>query len=369
MKHRKKLLLAGAMGGAALLLRVLAQLLPAQVVESLYARGLYRGLAQVFLRLGGLVPFSIAEVGLVLLAVGLPVGLVVLGIRLLRRPEGRKALLASVGAWCAVVLGGVALAFMLTGGLNYYRLTFTQLSGLELRDSTVEELTALCQDLAVEATALSSQVARNETGEMVLSGDFWSTTAQAREAYRQLGDQYQGTLAPGTRCHAKPVGFSKLMSYSRITGVYTFFTFEANINLDTPHYSIPATVCHEMAHACGFMREDEANYIAYLTASSSVDPELRYSGVTLALSHSLNALSTAADADTYSQVCGLIGRQVWRDFEVNNAYWDRYETKYGEFAESVNDTYLKANDQQDGAKSYGRMVDLLLAQHRLKAAA
>lgn len=30
----------------------------------------------------------------------------------------------------------------------------------------------------------------------------------------------------------------------------------------------------------------------------------------------------------------------------------------------VNDTYLKINDQKEGVKTYGRMVDLMLAYHR-----
>ncbi|MEI3307330.1 MAG: DUF3810 family protein [Eggerthella lenta] len=31
---------------------------------------------------------------------------------------------------------------------------------------------------------------------------------------------------------------------------------------------------------------------------------------------------------------------------------------------AANDTYLKANNQSDGMRSYGRMVDLLLAEQR-----
>lgn len=33
-------------------------------------------------------------------------------------------------------------------------------------------------------------------------------------------------------------------------------------------------------------------------------------------------------------------------------------------AAKVNDSYLKSNRQEDGVKSYGRMVDLLLADYR-----
>ena len=32
----------------------------------------------------------------------------------------------------------------------------------------------------------------------------------------------------------------------------------------------------------------------------------------------------------------------------------------------MNDTYLRANSQKGGVKSYGRMVDLLLAERRRK---
>ena len=32
--------------------------------------------------------------------------------------------------------------------------------------------------------------------------------------------------------------------------------------------------------------------------------------------------------------------------------------------DTINDAYLKANDQFDGTQSYGRMVDLLLAEYR-----
>ena len=59
-----------------------------------------------------------------------------------------------------------------------------------------------------------------------------------------------------------------------------------------------------------------------------------------------------------------------RDLIANNEYWDQFEkpvvgeTTVGEIAEKVNDTYLKINDQTDGTQSYGRVVDLLLAEYK-----
>lgn len=56
----------------------------------------------------------------------------------------------------------------------------------------------------------------------------------------------------------KPVMASRLMSYGNITGIYIPFTCEANVNIDVPDYSIPATMCHELTHLRGYMREEEA---------------------------------------------------------------------------------------------------------------
>ena len=46
----------------------------------------------------------------------------------------------------------------------------------------------------------------------------------------------------------------------------------------------------------------------------------------------------------------------------------KYHAKYAgpgrEALTKTNDAYLKANNQKDGERIYGRMVDLLLAQYR-----
>jgi hypothetical protein len=49
---------------------------------------------------------------------------------------------------------------------------------------------------------------------------------------------------------------------------------------------------------------------------------------------------------------------------ADSAFWKQFDGKVAEVSNKVNDTYLKVNKQEDGVKSYGRMVDLLLAQHR-----
>lgn len=52
------------------------------------------------------------------------------------------------------------------------------------------------------------------------------------------------------------------------------------------------------------------------------------------------------------------------DLNANSLFWDQYEGKVAETATKVNDTYLKLHQQKDGVKSYGRVVDLMLAYYR-----
>ncbi len=139
---------------------------------------------------------------------------------------------------------------------------------------------------------------------------------------------------------------------------------EANVNIDIPDYSIGSTMCHELAHLKGFIREDEANYVAYLACQASTNLELRYSGLMEALILSGNALY-AKDADLYYKARALYSDGVSRDLAANSLYWQEFKDKpVSNAAQKINDAYLKANNQEDGVQSYGRMVDLLLAQFR-----
>ena len=80
------------------------------------------------------------------------------------------------------------------------------------------------------------------------------------------------------------------MSYMKILGMYAPFTIEANYNANAPDFAKPFTVCHELSHLKGFMREDEANFIAYLACTGSDNVYLQYAGWVYALIYAANAL-------------------------------------------------------------------------------
>ncbi len=347
---------------AAVAMRLLAPSNPA-LVEGAFSRGVYPVVSSILTKINSLVPFSLFEYGLIALIVGIVIWIIAAILHVVRSPATLEQFWRGTLTNLVLILGIAIMWYMVGGGLNYFRYSFAAYSGLEVQASTVEELTGLCTDLAAEADRLGAQVTRAEDGTMVMAEGFEGSAARVRQGYSALSDQYYGTLKAGASMRAKPVNFSEVMSLCRITGLYSFYTGEANINVDTPHYSIPSTIAHESAHVCGFMREDEANYISYVACRASGDAETQYSGTMLALVHSLNALART-DADAWRQIRTNLSAGVQADLAANNAYWAQYKTKVGTVAEKANDVHLKLNDQAAGIQSYGRMVDLLLADWR-----
>ena len=326
-----------------------------------YATGPYAALSRAGNFLSGLLPFSLAEVIVVVCPFLAVAWLAVQILRVVRskNERGRTAAGSLLRLLCA---GGVVLLLFTTNcGVNYSRATFAETCGLPVQDSSVEELETLCVSLTERLNELRPLVSEDEAGTMTLSSSFSALGGDAREAFDALSADYP--LLTGGYSRPKEVLLSRLMSWCNITGVFFPFTFEANVNSDVPDYSIPSTMCHELSHLRGFMREDEANFIGYLACCRSENADLRYSGYMLAFIHANNALYSV-DRESASAIYARLSETVQRDLAANSAYWKQFEGPVAEVSTAVNNAYLQANGQVEGVKSYGRMVDLLLAEQR-----
>jgi hypothetical protein len=331
--------------------------------EQIYALHIYKWLSQIISLITGLVPISLAELLIIILPIVLIILLIKFIIRIYRDREARKVNLAKglINVLCMVSV--LLFLFTILAGLNYYRYPFSYYSNLEIDKYSLEELYDMTSQLAVQANDLRSSIPQvNEDGVFKLSMSKYKLAKEANKAMRKLSKEYP--VFKGLYGSPKPILLSKLMSYTEITGIFIPFTMEANVNVDVPDYTIPFTMCHEMAHQRGFMREDEANYIGYLVGMSSDNVELMYSSTMYALVTSGNALYRQAP-DLYFEIISSYSEGVVKDIRANINYWSKYEDNViSVISDKVNDTYLKANSQSDGVKSYGRMVDLLLAKYR-----
>jgi hypothetical protein len=332
------------------------------ITERFFSRGLYVLFKETYGRVFGLLPVSAAQFLIFLLPAGAIYYIALVLRRIITDPPNRKQNIKRFAANAACTAGVVWFSFAMLCGINYARVSFAIPAGLEIRPSSAAELTALCDELSEKLAVSAANVTRDGEGRMVHSaGSYYALAQNARNAFNKAASEYP--ILGGFTPLPKPVIYSRLMSYANIVGIYVPFTMEATVNTDIPDYAIPSTMTHELAHFKGYMREDEANFIAYLACILSGDPDFIYSGQMLAFVHASNQLRQVNDME-YRRIMENLSDAVWFDFQANRAYWQQFEGPVAEFSTNVNDSYLRQNRQFDGVQSYGRMVDLLLADYR-----
>ncbi len=165
----------------------------------------------------------------------------------------------------------------------------------------------------------------------------------------------------------KLISLSPLMTYTHISGLYSFFTGEANINFNYPDFVFPFTLAHEMSHQRGIAREDEANFVAFLVCLNSDDDFVRYSGLFNMLEYLLSALYKA-DKELYTQLVKTeLTPQIKAEIRAYSEFFEKYsDSTASQVAGSINNSYLNSQGQSAGSASYGLVVDLAVAYYKQK---
>ena len=176
-----------------------------------------------------------------------------------------------------------------------------------LQSGSMEELADLCVYLMVNTNEAAKNIETDDTLIVNLSGKL-DLQSECIKAMEKLGEEYNSLS--GFYPNAKPVLASEGMSCIRILGMYAPFTVEANYNVNAPDFAKPFTVCHELSHLKGFMREDEANYIAFLACIGSDNKYLNYAGWIYALLYAANAFYSAAGEEAYLQLMSYADEKV-----------------------------------------------------------
>ena len=307
-------------------------------------------------RLTGIFPFSVVELLLYVTIAAVAVTGGVLAAGVCRKKKGKT----EVCGWLSRILllaGALLFLYAVNCGINYHRASFAETAGLQVREYSEEELKEVCLWLTEEVNARSDQVTRDAEGVMQLSE---GERKEAVRAMQKLGDIYPEMA--GYYPQPKGLIFPAILSVQNLTGVYSPFTIEANYNSAITDYNIPFTMCHELSHLRGFMQEQEANFIAYLACMHSESMEFQYSGSLLGWIYCMNVLYKT-DYEVWEEVRANLSPEAEADLQANREFWNRYDGVVAEVSNKVNDTYLKANGQADGVKSYDRMVDLLVVYY------
>ena len=318
-----------------------------------YATHAYPFLVSTVGRLFGILPFSASEIILYIL-VALLIGSAVYTALRVRRSERNSGLLLNWSSKVFLTVSILALLYVTNCGINYHRIPFSKISGITADDYSVNDLKHVCAWLTREVNEAGSKVSRDPDGQMRLSADM---ARRPQDAMTNLGTQYPSLS--GFYPQPKRILVSEILSWQQLSGIYSPFTIEANYNGDMPDFNIPFTASHELSHLRGFMQEEEANFIAFLACMYSPEPDFQYSGYLSAWIYCTNTLFSS-DSQAYAEFYQQLSDDVKIDLQSNRIFWRKYKGRIADISNRINDTYLRANGQEDGVKSYHRMVDLLV---------
>lgn len=322
------------------------------LAEYMFARGITRWLTALVGSITNFLPASLYECAAVLLIAGgvaLAAGLIVL---LAKKSYARAA------RWLyrlAVAVLAVLLAFGLMYAPLYERKSAVSALGLTEISADEESVFLAAQYYIGELNALSEKLERDESGNILAACSFSELADKLNAEYNTLCDYFASY-----EVRPKEVGLSVAMSYLGITGIYIPFFAEANVNTDIPSYELPSTMAHEMAHAKGVSRENEANNVSYVLCIRSEDDYIRYSGLMNAAARLLNAL----DEDNFSVLYETLSPEIKKEYANASAHYKKYEGIIDEISSFFNDLFLKSNGVAGGTKSYGETVGSLVALYR-----
>lgn len=328
------------------------------IVEKVYSRGLYPVLTKIFSHITKYIPFSLSEIGIYLIVIGSIVFLVLL----VRSFFGKNKLYRIFSKLIALVtVGCFAYAIFVFGwAINYARQPLAASMELDVHPSENEELIDLCETLADQANTLRPLVKEDENGVYTISRPLSEICADVQPLYDAHAEELMN-LGGSTR--VKPVLTDHSLSYVETMGIFSPFTYECHLNAEMSDLYLASTAAHEYSHFKGFAREDEANFIAWYTCYLSDDIDFAYSGAMLALNNAMNSLY-AVDQEAHARIYYTLDEGILRDWAEYREYWLPFKTKFAEASDKAYDSYLKSNGIPDGAKSYGRMLDLILALQR-----
>ena len=303
------------------------------------------------------IPFSVAEAFIILIPVWVAI-LVYASIKCAKK--GSKSSVRLLSCILSAVLF-VFITFVWSYSSGFSTTTLDKKLQMERNKVSADELYETALWLTENINELAPEILYDETGASVMNYSYNEMSDRLCDAYDTFVEKY-GVLRTFDS-NLKPIILSEPFTYTHISGVYTFMTGESNINVNYPDFVIASSGAHELAHQRGIAREDEANFIAFLVCVGSNDPFIRYSGYLDVYQSVMNALYSA-DKELYKSASGALCKEAYLDRVSYSQFFKKYaQSKTSEISNSINNSYLQANGQQSGTKSYGMVTDLTVAYY------
>lgn len=280
---------------------------------------------------------------------------VILGVTI---AKGKRSLILAVRFVCVLlsVVFIIFSVFIFGYEPSYYGYGIDENTGVVRRDLSSGELFAAANILLERAEAELDSIGYDKSGSSVMPYTFAELNEKLNEACRDFCEKYPAYQSMYSRI--KPVVLSEPWTYTHISGLYSFFTGEANINVNYPDFIVASTAAHEMSHQRGIGKEDEADFAAFLICISSDDAYIRYSGY-MELYRTVRSKLYSADKDAWTELLQREDARIKQEINSFSVFFEKYrENIAATVNDKVNNAYITSHNQPAGIKSYGLVVDL-----------
>jgi len=322
------------------------------LVETYYSNGIYPVTSQFFRILFGWIPFSVGEI--------IYTFLIILAVRYVfkNRMKIKKH------PWLFVrnvvlVFAVFYFTFNLVWALNYYRMPIAE--QFAIRDSvTPSEVIALTEQLILKTNQLQLEITGDSTEKAEVPYDRNAIFNKTVVAYGLIKEELP--FLAYSHPSLKKASLGALASYMGIGGYLNPFTNEAQVNGLTPVFRLPVVTAHEIGHQVGYAKENETNFIGYLVTMKNEDIYFKYSASAYALSHCLSAVRRT-DKQNFEKLFNKVNTGVQENYKELYEFNLKYANPFEPVFKSIFSTFLKANQQKDGIKSYSKIVELMVGYH------
>ena len=316
-------------------------------VERWFSLGLYPAIQGVVTPLSNQLPFALLDVLSVLALVGVGATMVH-AVRVARRTKRVAPVLGGLGHLAAAA-ACVYLVFLALWGLNYRRVSMAERLVVEPGAPAPESVVQLGLDAATQLNALYERAHRS--GWRRAPWEDANLQRAFAEVQRELSD-----APPAVPGRLKPTLFGVYFRWTSVDGMINPFGLEVLANPDLLPFERPFIAAHEWAHLAGYANEAEASFVGWL-ACVRADVEAQYSGW-LSLYWQVRG---EVSQDERARLSGALDAGPRRDVEAVAARLRRGEWPWLQNAGwRMYDQYLKANRVEEGIRSYGAVLTLIL---------
>lgn len=224
-----------------------------------------------------------------------------------------------------------------------------------------ERLINVYNEVVDNINKLSAKMKRDTDGDLIEDYSY----NECKAALRNISDRF--TCLSGYYPSPKEIYYSDIMTQQYLAGIYFPFSMEANYNKLMYISNMPSTICHELSHLKGYIRENEANYLSFVACIESDNEFIQYSGYLSVFYYLLDDIETYAIEEEKANMHKIDKRAYDDTIFVKEEVFNEIEEKslvstdtLSDATDKFIDSNLKINGVSSGMDNYNEVVRLLI---------